>query len=91
MPFREGEAAHSSPRTKVEHYQPTITNMTYIESFEAELVKKLQSSEDTAAIVRWASEQVLKSYKNGIEAGQKGAKVIRKGESRRKGFPAQAL
>jgi uncharacterized membrane-anchored protein len=65
--------------------------MTYIEQFEQELVKKLQSNEDSAAIVRWVSEKVLESYKNGITAGQKGAKVIRKGESRRRGFPAQAL
>jgi hypothetical protein len=47
--------------------------MTYIEQFEQELVKKLQSAEDAASIVRWAGEQVLKSYKNGITAGQKPA------------------
>ena len=65
--------------------------MTYIEQFEVELVKKLQSTEDPAAIVRWVSEKVLESYRNGITAGQKGAQVIRKGQSRRRGFPAQAL
>ena len=65
--------------------------MTYIEQFEAELVKKLASSEDTATIIRWICEKVLQSYKNGITAGQKGATVIRKGESRRKGIPTQAL
>jgi len=65
--------------------------MSYITDFEAELVRKLQSAEEPAAIVRWVSEQVLKSYKNGITAGQKGATVIRKGESRRKSVPAQAL
>lgn len=64
--------------------------MTYIEQFEAELWKKLQGAEDTAAIVRWVSEKVLQSYKNGITAGQKGAQVIRKGESRRSGPPSQA-
>lgn len=64
--------------------------MTYIEQFEQELIQKLQGAEDAASIVRWASEQVLKSYRNGITAGQNGATVIRKGESRRKGFPAQA-
>ena len=64
--------------------------MTYIEQFEQELVKKLQGAEDTATIVRWISEKVLQSYKNGITAGQKGATVIRKGQSRRNGFPAQA-
>jgi hypothetical protein len=64
--------------------------MTFIEQFEQELVKKLQGAEDTASIVRWAAEKVLESYRNGITAGQKGAKLIRKGESRRKGFPAQA-
>jgi len=64
--------------------------MTYIKEFEQELVKKLQSTEDTASIVRWISEKVLESYKNGITAGQKGAQVIRKGQSRRKGFGSQA-
>jgi uncharacterized membrane-anchored protein len=59
--------------------------MSYIEQFEQELVKKLQSSEDPAAIVRWVSEKVLESYRNGITAGQKGATVIRKGQSRRRG------
>ena len=36
-------------------------------------------------VVRWVSEKVLESYRNGITAGQKGATVIRKGESRRRG------
>ena len=65
--------------------------MTYIEQFEAELVAKLQGDEDTASIVRWVSEKVLESYRNGITAGHKGTQVIRKGKSRRRGFPAEAL
>ena len=65
--------------------------MTYIEQFEQELVKKLQGAEDTATIIRWISEKVLESYRNGITAGRKGMTVKRQGESRRKGFPAQAL
>ena len=65
--------------------------MTYIEQFEQELVKKLQSAEDTATIVRWISEKVLESYKNGITAGKNGKNVIRPGESRRRGIPSQAL
>ncbi len=60
--------------------------MTFIQQFEAELTQKLENGTDnTAAIVRWASERVLESYRNGIGAGQKGAKVMRKGESRRSG------
>jgi hypothetical protein len=59
--------------------------MSYIEQFEAELLKKLNGAENTATIVRWVSEKVLESYRNGIAAGQKGATVIRKGESRRRG------
>ena len=55
-----------------------------IEQFEAELRKKLESAEDTATIIRWISEKVLESYKNGITAGRKGATVIRHGQSRRK-------
>ena len=64
--------------------------MTYIQQFEAELLKKLDGAEDTATIVRWISEKVLESYRNGITAGQKGAQVIRKGKSRRGGFPPKA-
>jgi hypothetical protein len=57
--------------------------MTYIQQFEAELLKKLQGTDDEATIVRWASERVLESYRNGITAGQKGKKVIRQGESKK--------
>ena len=64
--------------------------MTYIEQFETELLKKLEGAEDTATIVRWVSEKVLESYRNGITAGQKGTQVIRKGKSRRTGLSAQA-
>ena len=64
--------------------------MTYIQQFEAELLKKLNdSNEGDTAIVRWVSERVLESYRNGITAGQKGTQVIRKGQSRRR-FPQQA-
>ena len=65
--------------------------MSYIEQFETELLSKLSGKEDTQSIVRWISEKVLQSYRNGITAGQKGETVKRKGESRRRGFPAQAL
>ena len=61
------------------------TTMSYIKDFEIELTKKLESEEETASIVRWISEKVLESYRNGITAGQKGVQVIRKGESRRRG------
>jgi hypothetical protein len=59
--------------------------MSYIEQFEAELAKKLDGAEDTATVVRWISEKVLESYRNGITAGQKGTQVIRQGQSRRRG------
>ena len=62
--------------------------MSYIQRFDDELLEKLESgTEDTEAIVRWVSEKVLESYKNGITAGQKGATVARKGQSRRPSFP----
>jgi hypothetical protein len=64
--------------------------MTYIQQFEAELLQKLNGSEDTATIAKWISEKVLESYRNGINAGQKGKQVIRKGQSRRRAFPPQA-
>ncbi len=61
--------------------------MTYLEQCEAELQEKLNGQEDEATIVRWVSEKVLESYRNGITAGQKGTPVIRKGKSRRRGLP----
>jgi uncharacterized membrane-anchored protein len=44
---------------------------SYIEQFESELLSKLNGNEDEGAIVRWVSEKVLESYRNGITAGQK--------------------
>jgi hypothetical protein len=65
--------------------------MSYIETFEQELTEKLESgTEDTASIVRWVSEKVLESYRNGITAGGKGATVKRQGQSRRSGFARRA-
>jgi hypothetical protein len=61
--------------------------MTYIQEFEAELFRKLEGGEETAAIVRWISEKVLESYRNGVKAGKNGAEVKRQGASRRPGFP----
>ena len=65
--------------------------MSYITDFEAELTKKLVSSETAESLVRWVSGKLLESYKNGITAGQKGETVKRKGQSRRRGLPSQAL
>lgn len=46
--------------------------MTFIEQFERALARMLDSgSADTAEIVRWASEKILESYRNGITAGLK--------------------
>ena len=59
---------------------------SYIEQFEQELIAKLNGNEDEGAIVRWVSEKVLESYRNGITAGQKGATVKRQGTSRRRGY-----
>lgn len=62
--------------------------MSYLAQFEAELARKIeQGTEDTAAIVRWVSEKVLESYRNGITAGREGRQVIRHGKSRRSGRP----
>ena len=63
--------------------------MSYIEEFEKQLIAKLNGEEDEASIVRWVSEKVLESYRNGITAGQKGATVKRNGKSRRRGYGAE--
>jgi hypothetical protein len=60
--------------------------MTYMDKFEAELIKKLEGPGDTASIVRWVCEKLLESYRNGITAGKNGAVVKRPGKSRRSGF-----
>ena len=59
--------------------------MSYINEFEKELMAKLNGNEDGAAVIRWVSEKVLESYRNGIKAGREGKTVIRDGQSRRKG------
>jgi len=46
--------------------------MSYIKDFEAEFAKKLQGSEDSAAIVKWVSAKILESYKNGLAARKSG-------------------
>ena len=68
--------------------------MSYLKDFETELAKKLISSETADAVVRWVSEKMLESYRNGITAGRKGDTVKRQGQSRRRGSfgkPAPAL
>lgn len=64
--------------------------MSYIDQFEAELAKRLDGAEDTATLIRWISEKVLESYRNGVTAGQNGTQVFRKGKSRRRGLATQA-
>ena len=59
--------------------------MSYISDFETELAKKLISSETADSVVRWVSEKVLESYRNGITAGRNGTTVKRQGQSRRRG------
>ena len=67
MPFRESGTAHYRP-PKVEIYQPTKNTMTYIAQFEIELLQKLEKgTQSTDEIVRWVSEKVLESYRNGIK------------------------
>lgn len=67
------------------------TFMTFIEQFERALARMLDSgSADTADIVRWASEKILESYRNGITAGLQGATVKRPGVSRRSGLYGKA-
>lgn len=61
--------------------------MTFIEQFERQLGGMMEIEPDAAEIIRWASEKVLESYRNGIKAGREGATVKRDGRSRRRGGP----
>jgi hypothetical protein len=63
---------------------PTKSLMTYLEQFEAELKAKLAEGLHMDVLVRWISEKILESYRNGITAGKKGESVIRNGKSRRR-------
>lgn len=76
------QAAKADPQ--VEFINQFKTSMSYIQQFEIELAKKLESAESTPVIVRWVSEKILESYRNGITAGQKGVQVKRQGKSRRR-------
>lgn len=58
--------------------------MSYIEQFEAELLKKLQS-EDPASVVKWASEKIRSSYKNGAALARRGSAKVQAPEN---GAPA---
>ena len=82
----EGGAAKGRNVERSNLTSQSQTTISYINEFEAELLKRLNGNEDEASIVRWVSEKVLESYRNGITAGQKGEQVIRKGESRRRGM-----
>jgi hypothetical protein len=86
---QEGEAANATPQ-KVEFISQSKTYMSYIEQFETELVEKLNGGEHTEDIVRWVSEKILESYRNGITAGRKGETVKRNGQSRRPSFIPEA-
>lgn len=59
--------------------------MSYLKDFETELTQKLLSSETAESVIRWVSEKILESYRNGITAGRKGDTVKRQGQSRRRG------
>ena len=66
------------------------TTMRYFQTFEMELLKLLNGNASEQEIVRWASEKVLESYRNGLTAGGKGETVKRQGKSRRRGiFPKE--
>ncbi len=46
--------------------------MSYINAFEEQLANKIASGEDKDAIVRWVSNKILESFKNGVAYGRNG-------------------
>lgn len=61
--------------------------MSYMQEFEAELVKRLHSKATGAELVRWIAGKVLESYRNGIK---KGAAMNRDDQNRRQSQIAKA-
>jgi hypothetical protein len=57
--------------------------MGYLQQFDQELLRMLESGVDNVDVVRFASEAVLESFRNGVKAGKNGEHVIRDGKSRR--------
>jgi hypothetical protein len=65
--------------------------MGYLQQFEDELHRMLDMGEEgTDEIIRFVSEKVLESYRNGLKAGKNGEQVIRDGKSRRPYAGSQA-
>jgi len=60
--------------------------MSYISKLEDELRQKLAGGEDRDAIVRWVSEKILASFKNGCAAG----KADKSSGKTKSGFPVPA-
>jgi hypothetical protein len=46
----------------------------FIERFEMELTRLLKERTETTAIVKWASDKVFESYRNGVEVGKNGGR-----------------
>lgn len=59
--------------------------MSFIDDFEQEFSRRLETEKVTDNLIHWASEKVLESYRNGLNAAKKGERVIRQGKSRRRG------
>jgi hypothetical protein len=59
----------------------------YIERFESELARMLKGPSTAEAIVKWASDKVFESYRNGVEVGKNAGSA---GEKREKKAQTQA-
>jgi len=65
--------------------------MSYLNEFEQELKGKLLSAETDESIIRWVTEKLLQSYRDGVRSGQRATVRIERGKSRPQGsFPAEA-
>ena len=49
----------------------------YITRFETELTRMLTAGESVPAVVKWASDRVFESYRNGVDVGKNAKKPVR--------------
>jgi hypothetical protein len=80
-------ATHQRSNVTSLNQQTPMKYVGYIERFETELERLLKGPSEAEAIVKWASDKVFESYRNGVEVGKNARHA---GKPRRKEAQTQA-